>query len=218
MYKYFQTTTLILVWCFLLTSLWAVVVFYWTSRRTSAVSTPSNSAALLPGLILAPLILTISFHVLGINLLFPVHFFADWQTLVSAAIVPAIVLILASGLFGNILRSVRFEYGYWRGKSFAIVATAVGQSLPKALRRLVLLKSLAGAWSQCLPWLFGELIVVEAIFNAPGLGLDAWEMAKTRNLEGLAVAIFWLSILYAVCIGLSAATNRWIGKRLATYA
>jgi ABC-type dipeptide/oligopeptide/nickel transport system permease component len=218
MFKYFQTTTLILVWCFLLTSLWALLVFYWTSLRTSKNPSPASSTALLPGMVLAPLLLTGGYHLLGLNLLFPIHFFAEWHRIVIAAFVPALVLILASGLFGTIHSGIRFEYNYWSQKSFATVATSIGQSLPKALRRLVVFKTLAGAWSRCLPWLFGELIVIEAIFNAPGLGLDAWEMAKTRNIEGLALSIFWLSLLYLACVGISAAINRWIGRRLSSYA
>ena len=39
----------------------------------------------------------------------------------------------------------------------------------------------------------GELIVVETVFNAPGLGLDAWHLARTRDLEGLATTIGWLT-------------------------
>ena len=162
--------------------------------------------------------MTGAFKFFGINLLFPLHFFASFGQLVIAALVPAVVLLMASGLLGNIHRSINYEYEYWSNKMFAVVAKSVGGSIPKNLKRLVLIKAIAQSWSQSLPWLFGELIVVEAVFNAPGLGLDAWNLAQIRNMEGLFEVILWLVLLYGLCSFITALVNRWIGRKLTGYA
>lgn len=221
MLKYFQTTTLILAWCFALTLIWAFVAY----RRTARSSTPRNPRAstaalagiIAPALVIGPLALVLAFRALGINLLFPVHFFAELQTLLAAALAPALVLVLSSGLAGSLTRQIRREYSYWEAKTFALMTRAVGRRTEDALRRLVLIKSLCGAWSQCLPWLFGELIIVETVFNAPGLGLDAWHLARARDLTGLGETIAWLAVLYGSCVLLTAGVNRWIGRRLESY-
>lgn len=218
MLKYFQTTTLILLWCFALTLVWAYGA-YRRAARSSRAGTLSASLAgvIAPALVVGPLALVLAFRALGINLLFPVHFFAELQTLLAAAFAPALVLVVSSGLAGSLTRQIRKEYAYWEAKTFTLMTRAVGRRTEDALRRLVLVKSLCGAWSQCLPWLFGELIIVESVFNAPGLGLDAWHLARVRDLNGLATTIAWLGVLYGACVLLTATVNRWIGRRLESY-
>ncbi len=218
MFKYFQTTTLILLWCLLISLLWSFAVYYWESRRKSAPKEGVPGKVLLPALVLAPACLTLGFRFFGLNLLFPLHFFASLPRIAAAALVPALVLLLASGLMGNIARSIRFEYAHWSQKVFATVAKSLGGSIPSSIKRLVLLKAISQAWSQSLPWMFGELIVVEAIFNAPGLGLDAWHLAQVRDASGLTQAILWLVGLYGFCVFLTALISNWIGKKLEGYA
>lgn len=219
MLKYLQTTTLILAWCAVLSLVLAAVVYLLAAYRheRSGKGKAPLAGVILPALVVAPLGLAAAFKMLGWNLLFPVHFFADWATLAQAALAPAVVLVVSSGLAGSLWRLTHREYAHWRGKTFALMATATGQRPEAALRRLVLAKSLCTSWSQCLPWLFGELIIVEAVFNAPGLGLDAWQLAKVRDLAGLGEAILWLAGLYAVAISLTAAVNLWLGRRLESY-
>ena len=219
MIQYFQTTTLILLWCGGLTFGWALFCYRQAGRRRWQAQAEGRGVtlALVPALVLAPLALVAGFRLFGINLLFPLHFFASPWTLLGAALVPALVLVTASGLLSSLAQSIRQEYGYWQAKTFTLMAMAVGKPVPSSLRRLVLLKALTRAWSQSLPWLFGELIVVEAVFNAPGLGLDAWHRARTRDVVGLLEVAWWLAGLYALCVLLAAGANRWIGKRLASY-
>jgi ABC-type dipeptide/oligopeptide/nickel transport system permease component len=221
MLKYFQTTTLILLWCFGLGLAWAALAYWRVSRpgRVVRVAAPElRSDLLVPALVLGPLALVLAFRVFSVNLLFPVHLFAEGATLVVAALAPALVLVVASGLGGELRRAVRQEFAHWRAQPFATVALAVGRSPRTTLARLVLAKSLARAWSQCLPWLFGELIIVETVFNAPGLGLDAWHAAKIRDFGALAATVGWLAAIYALCVALTAATHRWLGRKLESYA
>lgn len=219
MLKYLQTTTLILAWCAVLSLVLSWIIYVLASSRHERRGRGKMplSGVILPALVVAPIALATAFKVLGWNLLFPVHFFTDWQTLTVAALAPALVLVLSSGLAGSLWRLTHREYAHWRGKTFAVMATATGQRPEAALRRLVLAKSLCSSWSQCLPWLFGELIIVEVVFNAPGLGLDAWQLAKVRDLAGLSETILWLAGLYAFAVSLTAALNHWLGRRLESY-
>ncbi len=222
MIKYAQTTTLILFWCFLFSVGWTGFVYALQAYRKDAgrgLPKPKLSgAAILPALVVGPVMLVTAFRVAGINLLFPVHFFASFAALAAAALVPAGVLLVASGMAAAVRRATLTEYEVWSAKTFTRVALAVGRSPHRVLRRLVIVKALTQAWSQCLPWAFGELIIVETVFNAPGLGLDAWHLARTRDLAGLGEVVVWLAGLYLACVGATALVNRWLGKRLESYA
>jgi len=216
--KYFQTTTLILTICLLVSVGWTLFCFFMAARRHKTCKTKSaRPFVIVPALVLGPLALVAAFRGFGINLLFPVHLLSDLSHVMIAAIVPALVLCLASGLLVAISRAVRFEYEFWNTKSFTTMMRATGLSPDRYLVRLVSLKSLAHSWSQCLPWLFGELIVVESVFNAPGLGLDAWHLARMRDFEGLLFSVAGLFVLYGICVVLSASVTRWIGRRLESY-
>jgi ABC-type dipeptide/oligopeptide/nickel transport system permease component len=219
MIQYFQTTTLILLWCFVLSVAWAFAFYSLISRRPM-VTHPSEQPSqfvIIPSLVLGPALLVICFRFLNVNLIFPVEFFSDFWALLRAAVIPAVVLILASGLVFVLTSHIRSESQHWRAKSFSRVAEALGKDVPRSLRRLVVLKALTQAWSECLPWLFGELLVVECVFNAPGLGLDAWHLARTQDVQGLLHALFWLVVLYGVCVTVNSSVYRWIGTRLESY-
>ncbi len=136
MFKYFQTTTLILLWCLLISLLWSFAVYYWESRRKSAPKEGVPGKVLLPALVLAPACLTLGFRFFGLNLLFPLHFFASLPRIAAAALVPALVLLLASGLMGNIARSIRFEYAHWSQKVFATVAKSLGEELAIEIEKI----------------------------------------------------------------------------------
>lgn len=223
MLKYFQTTTLILAWCFILSVVWSGLVWKWVTLRSRVMPVmPKTSGALrsrllLPALVIAPLALAGFYHGLGLNLLYPIHAFASSGELLMAAIIPALVLVLSSGLFTTLRDSIRMDFMHWRCRPFSLTLVAYGYSLPGRLRRLVLLRSLVRGWNQCLPWLFGELIIVEAVFNAPGLGLDCWNLAKMKEYSGLLQSLIWLTALYGVCAFLSAMVSGWIGRRLKSY-
>ncbi len=219
MFRYFQTSTLILIWALILSLLYGAWR-YWRVVRLAEAGQPIDTSGgfIVPALALAPVVLVLGFRGLGVNLLFPVHFFSNLAQLAGYAFVPAVVLVVASGLGGQVRALVGAEYLHWRGKPFARVALAYGMKPSRVLQRLVLIKALARAWSRCLPWLFGELMIVEAVFNAPGLGLDAWNLARTRELVGLAEALGWLAGLYVVCLTATALVHGWIGRRLESYA
>jgi ABC-type dipeptide/oligopeptide/nickel transport system permease component len=170
-----------------------------------------------PALLVAPLVLIFSHDLLGLNLIFPVHLTADFHQVLFAAMTPALVLLLACGILGQVTRQIPATYAEWSRKSFVTMTKSYGGTPRKALWRIVIGQVLSRAWSQCLPWFFGELIVVECVFNAPGLGLDAWHEARVRHWIGLFEALIWLASLYGLAVVLSALFSKWLGKRLESY-
>jgi ABC-type dipeptide/oligopeptide/nickel transport system permease component len=215
-------TLSILAWC-ALTSVAVVLAAYGRAasrheRSPSASRQALRGMALLPALVLAPLAVALSFAALRLDLIYPVQMLASPRQLALAALAPALVLVLASGLAQTLIRSVEEGYARWHARPFAKVARAYGKEPRDALRRVVVLEALATAWSSSLPWLFSELIVVEAVFNAPGIGLAAWQAARERNAPALVEALVLLTATYAALALASALFNRRLGRRLESYA
>jgi ABC-type dipeptide/oligopeptide/nickel transport system permease component len=235
LFKYFETTALILLWSFFFSLIWTLIVYSWTSRAIVKSKgffqiaqekrifqgqghSWKSLSIISPALLVAPLVLIFSHDLLGLNLLFPVHLTADFYQLLLAAMAPALVLLLACGLLGQITRQIPASYAEWSRKTFVTMTKSYGGTPRRALRRIVVGEVLSRAWSQSLPWFFGELIVVECVFNAPGLGLDAWHEARVRHWVGLFEALLWLASLYGAAVVVSALFTKWLGKRLESYS
>lgn len=222
MIKYLQTTILIIGWCFVLSLFWAYLHYFiktktFNPKRAREITLKRNSSLVIPSLILAPLFIALFYGLFRINLLFPIHFFSTFSSIILYGFMPAFIALLASGLLVSIATKIGREYCYWQSRPFTLVAKAYGKKSHKFLRKLIIIKTLAESWAQCLPWLFGELIVIECLFNAPGLGLDAWHLAKTRNISGLLEITIWLAAIYGMLIVICSTINKWIGRRLDGY-
>jgi len=216
----YLTTILILAWCIAISVAWTALAYVWSTRIVGGEARDRldlGQGIILPGLVLAPVMLVISFRVFGINLLFPSAFEATILTTVSAATAPAFALFLSSGLGRSLWRTLGMQYHLWQRQPFATAAVAYGSTRELAVRRLVVLKSFLAAWAQSLPWLYGELIIIEAVFNAPGLGLSAWDAARQRDHLGLLTAVAGLIALYAVSVAISSWVSHWLGRRLESY-
>lgn len=218
MIKYFQTTTLILLWCFLLSLIISWVKFHIIYKKlNSGKKFQQQDQIILPALILGPVIMVLFYNLFGKNLIFPLHFFSSTWDLVQSAFFPGLILVCSSGLWFSLSKSIYREIEYWSQMQFFVVAKGLGKSQIKSLRKLVLIKSLTSSWGQSLPWVFGELIIVESVFNAPGLGLDAWHLARMRDMPGLTQSVFYLVVMYGVCVLISNSVSKWVGKRLESY-
>lgn len=217
MFKYMQTTSLLLFWCFFLSITWGNIYFYIYARKKNK-SKDKNEGTIIPAIILAPLSLIIFYKFFTINLLFPIQYFVSFDRIFIASFIPSIVLMFASGLILNTNHHIRSEYNFWKKKPFVLFEHSYGKNTIQSLRKLIILKSMVEAWEQSLPWLFGELIIVEAIFNAPGLALDAWHLAKIRDFYGLLEATVSLFLLYGLCTLLASYLSKWLGRKLDSYA
>ncbi len=216
--RFLETTVLILGWSVLLSLVWGAIMVVAAPRRVRrGPHAMVSREAVVPSVALGLLVLVLAHQLLGWNLLFPVHLFATLPELVLAAIAPALVLFVASGMEGMIRRLTLIEWRYWQSRFFTRVARSLGRNEASLLRRVVFARVMVDVWSRCLPWLFGELIVVECVFNAPGLGLDAWHRARERDMIGLREDLLMLGVIYLAMVALSGTLSRWLGRRLATY-
>ncbi len=219
MLKYFATTTAILLWCASLSILWTWVAFEWERRSNRQWgSSLLQNFPILPTMVVAPVLLVLSYRLWEINLTFPVQALSSSSTIALASLAPAAVLFIGCGLSLSIPAAVQREYQYWSQMPFSHVALAYGRHKHSSVRRVVMVKAFLDSWNQCLPWLFGEMIIVEAVFNAPGVGLDAWHQARMREWNMMFTSIGGMAALYVACVIISSASSRWLGRRLEGYA
>lgn len=218
-----QATIWVLLWCLIL-SLCLSLFSWWLllrrqeRRRELPVQAGISLPMPAPALVLAPLLLVAAFACFNINLIFPVSLLAGTTRMFFAALAPAVVLFLASGLAGALVRSQSAAYSRWRARPFAVFAQSLGSRPERAIRRVVLLESWLTAWTAALPWLFGELIVVEVVFNAPGLGSAAWLAARERDFPALLTNLGVLLVLYTLLSGGKKLFHQELGKKLQGYA
>lgn len=218
MLLYMQTTTLILLMCGVFAVFEAIGLYFYFSSRSGRSQVLQKPGTIVPTLVVAPVLIFGFYKLFAINLLFPVHYLASWDVILLSAVVPALVLVVASGLGKSVWLNIAIEYEVWVNKTFFLVSKSYGISKHRSLGRLVVIKSIGQALAQSLPWLFGELIVVEAIFNAPGLALDAWHKARMRDIPALIENIVWLVGIYLVFIFAISYLSRWVGRKLESYS
>lgn len=214
-------TALMLVWCCLLSAIVALCRYEFCARRQK-IGAPGKQPLrlwpVLPSLVVGPLIVVGAYRFFGINLLAPIFLLSGTETMVYASLCPAIVLGLTSGLFLGVSAQVSQEITFWYSKPFAKLHVASGLNVRPLLRRLVVGKSLLDAWQRSLPWLFSELVVVEAVFNLPGLGQDAWNFARTRDIDRFALTIAMLVFIYTLVSRAVLGLHQKLGKKLESYA
>jgi ABC-type dipeptide/oligopeptide/nickel transport system permease component len=218
MIEYLKTTSLILVMVFLLSIVFAGFFSLLAISSNKKVDAKVKNAWPIPALIAAPTLIAFFFWVSETNVMFPSLFEADFIFLLAYTILPAFVLLVASGMLVQLWTFSFSEASRWREAPFFKFSQAMGVSRFSTLGRLVFLNVLIKAWLSSLPWIFGELIVVEAMFNAPGLGLDIWHFAKMQDTANLLHALAWLIGLYCICFALARRFSVWIGERLQSYA
>lgn len=184
---------------------WCVLWAWLTARLCFLVALKKKTNRFLiqaqtfwPALILAPLTLLAAYKIARWNLIYPASMLADTMDLILASFVPSIILFVAAGLPLQIYRFTLMETKYWREKPFFTVAVATGKKTYRQLWPIAGKKSLLTAWHLCLPWLMGELIIIECIFNSPGLGYASWQMARMQKSEELIVPLLTLITIYAV--------------------
>jgi len=217
MLKYLETSCLIMAWCFALSLVFAGISFVCLYLRNGRLGGLRLLISQQPALILGAVIIFLAYHLFEWVLFFPVHLLAERQDLILKALVPAIVLLVASGLLRNLVLTMKIEYDQWSSKVFLLTAEAYGIQPWRWLAKVVIIRSLVVSWGQSLPWLFGELIVVESIFNAPGLGLDIWFQARQRDLSAMTGSVMILASLYACFALCQNQLHSWLGRRLEGY-
>ncbi len=206
---------LLIGWCVLWAWLAARVCFLVALRRQTKLL--AQAQTFWPALILAPLSLLAAYKIARWNLIYPTSMLADAMDLLIASFVPSLILFIAAGLPLQIYRFTIMETNYWREKPFYTVAIASGKKRYRQLWPIAGKKSLLTSWHLCLPWLMGELIIIECIFNSPGLGYASWQMARTQRTSELILPLITLVTIYAIFSSLLYFFTHRLGRRLDGY-
>ncbi len=221
------TTALILAWLAIFTLSATVAGMFFCNQASSIKSTAltkrdgsaprSNVPIIVPSLALAPIAIFAAWATARVNLIFPVFEFADTVEIVVAAIAPAFLLFIGSGLLLRVVALSRSEWAYWYSKPFVRVEQAFGKNVQRRLAPMIGTRVLLQSASDCLPLVFSELVIIESIFNAPGLGFWSWEYAKTRDIGSAAKSIAVLFIAYGLINLAIYFANKNLGKKLTGY-
>ena len=212
-----SVTFMILFWAILASILFSLLCYKMQKEQKVEKAAKPASGFAAPSLVLAPLLLIICYQNFKLNLIFPPALLTSPSVIFLFCLAPASILFFASGLFFRIKNLVFIEYHHYSRQHFSQVARCFGLNPKKKLKKLILLKALTGSWAQSLPFFFGELIVVEAVFNAPGLGQNIFALARTRQHEALFSYLLLLILLYFTLFGFIRYLSGWLGVRLASY-
>ena len=171
----------------------------------------------LPSLVLGPLVLIVFYQVLNINLIYPVQMITSNSTLFLSGLVPSIVLLIASGFIQRLKSNLINDYNYWSNQPFIMVTRSMGLNPKPKLAVLVMSKSFLDTWNQSLPWLIGEILIVELVFNAPGLFQGLWRSARENRLDTMFLYLIQIVIVYLLLNLIITKMQQKLGELLINY-
>jgi ABC-type dipeptide/oligopeptide/nickel transport system permease component len=216
------TTLMILGWLGLfaaVTTIAGTIIAGGSRRATNAgpQSEGHDVPFIIPALAIAPVAIFSAWATARVNLIFPVFEFTDTLDIFLASLTPALILLFGSGLFWRIISLSRSEWSFWYSKPFVRVERAFGKDVQRRLSPMIVTRIALQSGSDCLPLIFSELVIIESIFNAPGLGFWSWEYAKTRDVQSALTSIAGLFVAYGLVNLMILFANRNLGKKLAGY-
>ncbi len=120
------------------------------------------------------------------------HFPLVQQSETSGAIfylLPVILLAIGSGLVLEITQQVSYEVKRVSKEDYIICARAKGASVFRHLFKEGIAFPLLTLLSNRIAYLFGATIIIEQIFNWPGIGRLLWQTTQSRDLPLLLSAV-----------------------------
>ena len=133
----------------------------------------------LPVFWLGYIFIYISMHYFG---LFPLAFGSaarKWNWLYF--MLPVMVLGLSNGTMGEVVRHLREELSRVFSEEYICTARAKGASIWKHSFKEGLLIPITEIVAAKIPFILGGAVVVEQVFNWPGMGRMAWQAAQDRD-------------------------------------
>ncbi|SMF69548.1 hypothetical protein [Pseudobacteriovorax antillogorgiicola] len=182
-------------------------------RCVRAVAT----ALQLPSLVLAPIMLMVGFSWLDENLIFPLTLDLPSYELMLYLLPPSFALLCCSGFIATVLSNLEESSKIWLQRSCSLMAQSLGLDPNVQLRGVLFWEISLKTWAQSLPWIFGELLVIECVFNAPGLGYQIWSGGREQNWEQVGVGLGILLMMFLVARLGQRVLGGLIGKRLEQY-
>ncbi len=149
------------------------------SRRAAALTFAVYVVSALPAFWLGYLAIYVFSTRFG---LFPIlSATSEGQAVWLYALLPVVLLGLASGTLSEALRHLREEVARVMNEEYVRTARAKGASVWRHADQEALLLPIAEIVASKMPFVLGGAIIVEQVFNWPGLGRLAWQAAQDRD-------------------------------------
>jgi peptide/nickel transport system permease protein len=138
--------------------------------------------------------------------LFPIFSDTDESTPHSwlFALLPVLLLGLSNGALSEIVRYLREEITRVMGEEYIRTARAKGASVWRHAYKEALLLPVSQIIAAKMPFILGGAIIVEQVFNWPGLGRVAWQAAQDRDYP----VIMAITLLAAIVVRLGSFLHR----------
>ena len=191
----------------LITMFFAVPIAVLSARRGATLANRvltmfSYVVSALPIFWLAYLVIYISMHRFG---LFPLAFGSGTQKLSWLYfILPVLVLGISNGTMSEVVRHLREELSRVFAEDYICTARAKGASIWKHSFKEGFLIPITEIISAKIPFILGGAVVVEQVFNWPGMGRMAWQAAQDRDYP----LIMAITLMAAVIIRLGSLIQR----------
>jgi peptide/nickel transport system permease protein len=158
------------------------------TRVTWSFTILSYVVSALPVFWLGYVVIFFFTHKLG---LFPLAFgFAAGAKKWLYLLVPVIVLGVGNGTISEVIRSLREEMGRVMEEDYIRTARAKGASVWKHAFKEGFLIPVTEIIAAKVPFILGGAVIVEQVFNWPGMGRMAWQAAQDRDypvIMGIAI-------------------------------
>lgn len=114
------------------------------------------------------------------------------------ALLPILVLGIGNGTISEVIRYLRDEMGRVMAEDYIRTAKAKGASVWRHSFKEGLLIPVTEIIASKIPFILGGAVIVEQVFNWPGMGRMAWQAAQDRDYP----VIMGIAILAAVFVRL----------------
>ena len=164
------------------------------SRYTWTFTILSYVVSALPVFWLGYIVIYFFTHQLG---LFPLAFgFATGGKKWLYLLLPIVVLGIGNGTISEVIRSLREAMGRVMGEDYILTARAKGASAWKHAFKEGFLIPVTEIIAAKIPFILGGAVIVEQVFNWPGMGRMAWQAAQDRDYP----VIMGITIVAAVLV------------------
>jgi peptide/nickel transport system permease protein len=119
-------------------------------------------------------------------------------------LVPVLVLGLGSGTISEVIRYLREEMSRVMAEDYIRTARAKGASVWRHAFKEGLLLPVSEIFAAKIPFILGGAVIVEQIFNWPGMGRMAWQAAQDRDFP----VIMGIALIAAIFVRLGSMIQR----------
>ncbi len=127
---------------------------------------------------------------------FPVFSGIGHKASLLSSLLPVFVLGVGNGTISEVIRFLRDEMGRVMSEDYIRTARAKGASIWKHSFKEGLLIPVTEIVASKIPFILGGAVIVEQVFNWPGMGRMAWQAAQDRDYP----VIMGIAILAAVFV------------------